>query len=178
MNTSPLPPKALAFLLEDAASRDLALRRRMALLSILLDERYLDRQQLMVRVEALLGKNCFGTAWQDVFFRDMRLVKAALKAAGFQLAYSRSSQRPGYYLKGQPAISEGLANIIRKSAAEVDPQQIEIFRRLSPAERFRLGCSVTDTARNAVAYRLRQQDPGLSAVQAGFLAVQGKRHER
>lgn len=178
MNTALIPTKSLAFLLEDAASRDLSLRRSMALLTILLGERYLDREQLIMRVEALLGKGCFGAAWQDVFYRDLRLVKSALKAAGFQLAYSRSSKRSGYYLKGQPELSEQLANTIRQSAAEVDPKQVKIFQRLSPAERFRLGCSVTDTARNAVAYRLRQQNPGLSPVQASLLAVQGKPNER
>jgi hypothetical protein len=178
MNTASIPTKSLAFLLEDAASRDLSLRRRMALLTILLGERYLDRGQLIMRVEALLGKDCFGAAWQDVFYRDMRLVKSALKAAGFQLAYSRSSKRSGYYLKGQPELSEQLANTIRQSAGEVDPKQVKIFHRLSPAERFRLGCSVTDTARNAVAYRLRQQNPELSPVEASLLAVQGKPDER
>jgi hypothetical protein len=178
MDTASIPTKSLAFLLADVASRDLSLRRRMTLLSVLLDERYLNRQQLVMRVEALLGRGCFGSAWQDVFYRDLRLVKSALKAAGFKLAYSRNSKRSGYYLKGQPELSEQLANTIRQSAAEVDPLQIKIFHRLSPAERFRLGCSVTDTAHNAVAYRLRQQNPGLSPVQASFLAMQGKPYER
>jgi hypothetical protein len=74
MNNAVIPTKTLAFLLEDTASRNQALGRRMTLLSILLAERCLDREQLVVRVEALLGKGCCGTAWQNVFYREIRLV--------------------------------------------------------------------------------------------------------
>ena len=128
----------------------------------------------MARLASTLGPGCFGSAWEDVFYRDMRVVKAALAAAGYRLRYSRDPKRPGYYLAGQPALSDELQKTIRQSVAEIDPAQIRIFRHMTPADRFRLGCSVTDTARNAVAYRLRQQNPQLSPIQASFQAVQGK----
>lgn len=174
MSPTAIPPQSAAFLLEDSAAREAALARRLALLRILLDERYLDRQQLVVRLASIIGPGCFGSAWEDVFYRDMRVVKAALAAAGYRLRYSRDPKRPGYYLAGQPGISDELRKTIRQSVAEIDQAHIEVLRRLTPANRFRLGCSVTDTARDAVAYRLRQQDPQLSPVQASFKALQGR----
>jgi hypothetical protein len=160
-------------LLGKVAIRDLADTRRNALLKLLRHECYLTRQQLMVRVEGLLGKGCFGdSAGGGVFFRDMRSVKRELVAAGYRVLYSRSRPKEGYYLQGQPAISEELAEILRRSAAEVDPAQIAIFRRMTPGERFRLGCSVTDAALNAVAYRIRQRQPGISQAEAYKLALQ------
>ena len=175
MDISPLPQPALEVLLQDAAQRDLATARRAALVKILLDERYLSRAQLMARVEGMLGAGCFGAAaWEDAFFRDMRVVKKALAAAGFRAAFSRGAARAGYYLDGQPPVSPRLAGILAHSAAEVDLAQLRIFRRLAPAERFRLGCSVSDAACTAVAYRIRQQDPSLSPAQASFLALRGR----
>ncbi|RPI30316.1 MAG: hypothetical protein EHM70_14210 [Chloroflexota bacterium] len=174
MSPAPIPPQSATFLLEEAAARDPALTRRLALLRILLDERYLDRQQLVMRLASSAGPSCFGSAWEDVFYRDMRVVKAALAAAGYRLRYSRDPKHSGYYLAGQPALSDELRKTIRQSVAEIDRVQIGVFQRMSPANRFRLGCSVTDTARDAVAYRLRQQNPQLSPIQASFQAVQGR----
>ena len=158
MDTTSIPKKALETLLQDALARDLVTSRRAHLLKILLHERYLSRQQLSVRIEGLLGKGCFGeAAWEDSFYRDMRIVKKALQAAGYRLKYSRRAARPGYYLHQQPAVSTELAATLAHSVAEVDPAQIRIWRRMPPAERFRLGCSITDAAHRAVAYR---QQPG------------------
>src|SRR5688500_15271492 len=159
--------KAKNFLLQDAIQRDLTTARRAVLLEILWHERYLTRAQLMARVGLRLGKNCFGaSAWEDTFYRDMHLVKQAFKAAGYELSYSRDKQQTGYYLQGQPAVSPELRQILRSSAAEVDPRQVEIYRRLSPAARFRQGCSISDTARQVVTYRIRQENPDLSLEEA------------
>lgn len=169
--SAPFAAKEVIF--QDAFQRDLLTARRALLLETLWRERYLTRAQLIVRVEGRLGRGCFGaSAWADAFYRDLRVVKQALNAAGFQLQYSRNAQRPGYYLKNQPTISEELADILRNTAAEVDPNQIAVLRRLSPAQRFQLGCSVSDAARQVVAYRIRQQQPELTPSQANFLAVQ------
>jgi hypothetical protein len=154
MDMISLPKKSLETLLEDALGRDIVTARRTNLLKILLHERYLSREQLIVRIEGLLGKGCFGSgAWEDIFFRDMHIVKKALQAADYRLKYSRKASRPGYYLDQQPAVSAELAEILAHSVAEVDPAQIRIWRQMPPAERFRLGCSITDAARQAVAYR-------------------------
>jgi hypothetical protein len=160
MDSVSLPKPALETLLQDALARDPVTARRAHLVNILLRERYLTRPQLTVRIEGLLGRGCFGAAaWEDTFYRDMRIVKKALQAAGYRLKYSRRAGRPGYYLHQQPPISAELAATLAHSAAEVDPAQIRIWRIMPPAERFRLGCSITDAARRAAAYRAAVQRP-------------------
>ncbi len=165
--------KAQALILQDAIQRDMTTARRAALLEILWQERYLTRAQLIVRVEQRLGKNCFGvSAWEDTFYRDMYVVKQAFKAADFTLAYSRNKRQAGYYLEGQPALSPEIKQILRSSVAEVDSRQIEIYQRISPADRFRQGCSISDTARQVVAFRIREENPTVSIQEANRLALQ------
>ena len=63
-------------ILHDVIQRDITTARRVALLEILWNERYLTRSQLIARVELCLGKKCFGiSAWEDMFYRDMRFVR-------------------------------------------------------------------------------------------------------
>ena len=165
--------KAQEIILEDAIQRDLTTARRAVLLEILWHERYLTRAQLMTRVGLRLGKDCFGvSAWEDTFYRDMHVVKQAFKAASYKLVYRRNKPQTGYYLEGQPALSPELQQILRSSAAEVDPRQIEIYQRLAAADRFRQGCSISDTARNVVAFRIRQENPKLSLAEANRVALQ------
>jgi hypothetical protein len=160
-----ISPAALEVLLGDAITRDRTTARRSALWAILHHERYLTREQLIVRVEDKLGKGCFGdSAWDDTFYRDMRVVKRALRAAGYQLTYSRSSRRPGYYLRDQPAIGADLAAALDGSVAEVDRSQIAVFKRLSYKQRFQQGYSISDLARRVVAGRIRQRKSQLSLV--------------
>jgi len=160
-------------ILHDAIQRDITTARRVALLEILWNERFLMRAQLIARVELRLGKNCFGaSAWEDTFYRDMWIVKQAFEAAGYRLLYSRNKQQPGYYLDGQPALSSEIKQELKTSAAEVDQRQIDIYRKLSFAERFYQGCSISDTARKVVAYRIRQENPKLSRVEANRMALQ------
>jgi len=160
-------------LLSDAIQRDIITARRITLLETLWNERYLTRLQLIARVELRLGKNCFGiSAWEDTFYRDMRFVKQAFEAAGYQLSYSRNKQQPGYYLDGQPALRSEIQQVLKGSAAEVDQRQIDIYRKLSFAERFHQGCSISDTARQVVAYRIRQDNPKLSLTEANRMALQ------
>lgn len=160
-------------LLRDVMQRDITTARRAALLETLWNERYLTRSQLIARVELRLGKNCFGvSAWEDTFFRDMRIVKQAFEVAGYRLLYSRNKQQPGYYLDGQPALSSEIKQVLKGSAAEVDQRQINIYHKLSFAERFLQGCSISDTARKVVAYRICQEDPNLSLMEANRLALQ------
>src|ERR1700752_5237271 len=165
--------KAQRIILQDAIERELTTARRAALLQILWHERFLTRAQLISRVELKLGRNCFGTsAWEDTFYRDMHVVKQAFKAAGYKLIYSRSKGQPGYYLEGQPSLSPEYRKILKGRVAEVDPRQIDIYHRLSQADRFYQGCSISDTARNVVAYRIRQEHPELSPAEANLLALQ------
>ena len=106
MIRSSLSPKAREVLFLDVVQRDLTTARRAALLDLLWNERYLTRAQLITRVEQKCGKNCFGKAsWEDNFYRDVRVVKQALNAAGFTLAFSRGKQHGGYYLRDQSTLS-------------------------------------------------------------------------
>jgi len=171
MIRSSLPTKAREVIIQDAIQRDMATARRFALLNLIWNERFLTREQLVARIELKLGKNCFGrSAWEDNFYRDMRVVKQAFHATAYQLAYSRSKQLSGYYLVDQPPLSPLLKKILSSISSEVDPRQIEIYHRLSPADRFRQGCAVSDAARRVVAYRIRQQNPGMDLTEANKLA--------
>jgi len=173
MIKSILPSLLKDVILHDAIQRDITTARRVALLEILWNERYLTRSQLIARVELRLGRGCFGSsAWQDTFYRDLRIVKLAFEAAGYGLLYSRNKQQPGYYVDGQSALSSEFKQILKTSAAEVDQRQIDIYRKLPFAERFYQGCSISDTARKVVAYRIRQENPQLSLVEANRLALQ------
>ena len=168
-----LPTVMKDVILQDAIQRDITTARRSALMEILWNERYLTRSQLIARVEIRLGKDCFGVAaWQDTFFRDMRIAKQALDTAGYQLLYSRKREQPGYYMDGQPALSAEIKQVLRGSAAEVDQRQIDVYSRLSFAGRFHQGCSISDTARKVVAYRIRQDNPKLTLMEANRIALQ------
>jgi len=177
MTKSTLPFAVKDVLLQDTIRRDITTARRVALLEILWNERYLTRAQLIARVELRLRRGCFGSsAWQDTFYRDMRIVKQALDVAGSPLFYSRNRKQPGYYLQGQPALSPEFEQILKTSVADVDQRQIDIYLRLSPADRFRQGCSISDTARKVVAYRIRQENPKLSMIEANRLALERAYH--
>jgi len=168
-----LPTVMKDAILDDAVRRDITTARRVALLEILWNERYLTRSQLIARVEFRWGKNCFGiSAWEDTFYRDMRFVKQAFETVGYQLLYSRKKEQPGYYLEGQPALRPEIQQILQGSAAEVDQRQIDIYRKLSFSERFHQGCSISDIARKVVAYRIRQDNPKLSLMEANQIALQ------
>lgn len=162
---------------KDRTQGNLVATRRAALFEILRNERYLTRSQLIARAELLLGKNCFGvSSGEAAFYRDMQVVKQTLKSRGYLLAYSRSKGQEGYYLLGQPALSLEFKRMLRGSAAEADQQQIDIYQRLSPADRFRQGCAISDTARKVVAYRICQENPNLSPEEANRIALQRAYH--
>lgn len=170
-----LPPAGLEVLLEDVISRDRTTARRVILLQILLHERFLTREQLILRTEGKLGKGCFGdSAWEDTFYRDMLVVKRALSAEGYQSAYSRNPHMPGYYLLNQSSISSGLSAILDGSVAEVDRTQLAIFKQLSFSQRFQQGCSISNLACQTVINRIRQKNPQLNLSEAQRQAIQKK----
>ncbi len=127
-----LSHKSVEVLFHDAIQRDITTARRATLLQILWVERYITRAQLITRVEYKLGRNYFGTsAWEDTFYRDMRVVKQAFQAADCLLEYSRKRENPGYYLHRQPALLPEFRKILKASAAEADQRQIDIYHQLS-----------------------------------------------
>lgn len=149
-----LPLEVQNIIFQDAVERDTVTARRKRLLEILWHERYITRTGLMVRVEAVSGKSCFGeSAWEDTFYRDMRVVKRAFQAAGYELAYSRSHNCPGYYLRNQPSISPALKDAITGAVADVDPNQVAITRQLQLKKRIQQGFSISNLANQVVAFR-------------------------
>lgn len=171
-------PQAIEVLFFDTLTRDRTSARRAALTDILLQEGYLTREQLIARVEGKLGKGCFGeSAWEDNFFRDMQVVKRALRAANFQPAYSRVFHQPGYYLRGQPPISPGLMAILGGSVREVDLAQIAIFKQLTFQQRFQQGCSISNLANRTVAYRKRLRNPEANQLEIHRAEVKPTSHD-
>lgn len=173
MKNTSVSHTAMEAILQDAIQRDITTARRTTILQTLWNERYLTRAQIIVRVEYRLGRNCFGTsAWEDTFYRDMRVVKQAFQAAGYVLEYSRNKAHTGYYLRGEPALLPEFRQMVIASAAEADQRQIDIYHQLSSAARFRQGCAISDTARKVVAYRIRQDNPKLTPQEASRMALQ------
>ena len=80
-------------------------------------------------MEAELGAGCFGAqAWEDTFYRDLRVVKRAFATAGYDLRYSRDPVMQGYYLRNQENLHAQVTREIQGSVGEVDPAQITIYR--------------------------------------------------
>jgi hypothetical protein len=143
-----LPAPTLSYLLRDAEQRDTVTARRSHLTRILLRERYLTRESLIFRVESVMGSASFGEkSWQDNFYRDMRVVKHALKQAGLNMKYSRKSERPGYYFSGEASLHPEVIKEIAGALNEIDPQQVEIYKCIPPAQKFYQACSIINLAK-------------------------------
>lgn len=152
--------------LRQIAGQNLPLARRAALLRLIWQESCLIRPGLIARVEDMLGRGCFGASPEAAFRRDIAVVRQTLAGAGHHLAYSRRPDRPGYYIKGRPRLDAQLQKLIAGAAAEVDPAQITISRRLTPAQQFRQGSSMVRLAEQVATYRLQHRQSHLSEAEA------------
>jgi len=86
-----LPEPAQRILVPDKEKQNTAIVRYWHLANILFRERYLTCEALIFRVESIMGFASFGeNNRKNNFYRDMRVVKAALKQIGFDLKFSRS----------------------------------------------------------------------------------------
>jgi hypothetical protein len=139
-------------------AHNLPLARRAALLRLLWLHSYLRREVLIRWIEEILQRPCFEPA---TFAGDLAIARRALAEAGYQLRYSRWRDRSGYYIEGRPVLDEGLVRLIAGAVAEVDPAQIAISRRLTPAQHFQQGRSMVRLARQVTLYRQRQRNPQL-----------------
>jgi len=74
-----------------------------------------------------------------------------------------------------PLTRESIAQEVRAVFAELDMRQLDITRRLSPAQRFRQVCELNRFLRHAVIAAIRQQHPGISehALQQQLLRRMG-----
>jgi hypothetical protein len=62
--------------------------------------------------------------------------------------------------------TDEVRRIIAGAFAEIDPAQVEITRRLTPAQRFQEGVSMIRFAEEVGAYRLRLRRPELTRQEA------------
>jgi hypothetical protein len=143
-----LPGTTQSYLLRDAEKRDPVTARRSHLARILLREQYLTRESLMLRVEFLMRYTSFGEkSWKDTFYRDMRVVKAAMERAGLELKYSRAGDRSGYYIAGKAPLHSEVKKEIAGALKEIDQEQIEIYTHISPAQKFYQACSIINLSK-------------------------------
>lgn len=143
--------------LRQTAERDLPAARRAALLRLVWEESCLTREGLIARVEALLGRGCFGVSPRRTFYRDMAAVRQVLAEAGHKLTYSRRRGYKGYYVEGRPMLDERLQRLIASAVAGVDPEQIVIYRRLGSAQRVWQAAHLSDWLRQANVRRLQRK---------------------
>jgi hypothetical protein len=143
--------------LREAGERDLRSARQMALLRLVWQEAYLTREGLIARVEALLGRGCFGPSPRATFYRDIAAVRRTLIKGGHRLVFSRQLSGKGYYVQGRPLLDERLRHLISGAVAEVDPQQIAIYRRLGPAQRMWQLAHLSDWLRQTNQRRLQRK---------------------
>ena len=88
------------------------------------------------------------------------------------MLYSRNKQPLRYSLKEQLALSAQIKQVLKSTAAEMDQRQIDIYRMLFFAERFYQGCAISNTTCKVVVYRIREENPKLSLVEANRMALQ------
>ena len=133
------------FLLQDPISRGVVVERRARLIGALLRIRYISRETLIRQVEFQMGFAVFGKENRiGLFHSDMRVVKKAFARSGYDLRYSRRNGRSGYYFANEPALGEKVKREIAGAVREFDDAQIEIYKQMSPAQKFYQAVSITD----------------------------------
>ncbi len=85
-------------------------------------------------------------------------------AHGRKLAMQETNQSAS---ARQPfVVDERIRKMIAGAVAEVDPAQIAVLRRLTPAERCRQAIAMIEGAERVAAYRARHRQPELTESQA------------
>ncbi len=64
-----------------------------------------------------------------------------------------------------PLTHEMIQRDVQAAFAELDPQQLAILRRMTPAERFALVCDLNEFLRNTVIAAIHEQYPGLDEAE-------------
>lgn len=72
---------------------------------------------------------------------------------------------PGAAVEPPPLTREMIQRDVRAALAELDPQQLAIARRMTPAERFALVCDLNGFLRNAVIAAIHEQRPDLGEAE-------------
>ncbi|MBV7330575.1 hypothetical protein KFU94_20490 [Chloroflexi bacterium TSY] len=143
--------------------------RRELMLRVLWQEHYFTRQQLIARVESMLGYGYFGSDPDATFRCDIAVVRASLAAEGYLLKYEQGDDERGYYIEGRPRMNPLLKKMITGAVAEIDPAQMAVTRRLTPAQQVQKALSMINVAEQAGVYRLCSRQPELGQIEALYL---------
>ena len=76
------------------------------------------------------------------------------------MVYSWLGERRGFFLRGEGELSPEMERAVQGAVAEVDPQQMAVTRRLTPAQRFQQGAALTNLAHSVVRYRKENRRGG------------------
>ncbi len=124
-----MPPFQLANLLAAEAAHHLPMARRLALLDTLQSaHRPLMAAELIGRVEARLGSDCWGNSPERMLHDDIR----RLKETGSEIHYTRG-QPPGYLWDGPNGAVDPQA--IKQKIEPVDPAYVRTITRLTPQDK-------------------------------------------
>jgi hypothetical protein len=63
------------------------------------------------------------------------------------LKYGRNRKSPGYYFSGEGALRPDVKKEIAGAFNKIDPEQVAIYKRISPKQRFCQACSIIEMAR-------------------------------
>jgi len=172
-----LPKPTQRALLPKVEKQNTASVRRCHLANILFRERYLTCESLMLRVEFHMGFASFGEInWKANFYRDMHTVKVALKLAGYEVKYSRHQEKLGYYIFGEESLHPNVKKEIAGALKEIDQEQIEIYKHISPAQKFYQACSIINLAKKvSLEGDKRANRPNISVTSVRSSKPKGKR---
>ena len=76
------------------------------------------------------------------------------------MVYSWLGERRGFFLRGEGELSPEMERVVQGAVAEVDPQQMAVTRRLTPAQRFQQGAALTNLSHRVVRYRKENRRGG------------------
>ena len=153
-------------LIDETARLDMPLARRLAVLRITWEESYLTDAQLQCRVKDLLGLDCLGDDGDVTVASDIAAVQQVFLAAGHELVYSDEPGRTGYWVKGRPRLDQKMVQEIRGAIAEIDPEQVRRWRRMTTAERFQIAADLSDAMAETAIYRVMLQNPEMARLDA------------
>lgn len=91
---------------------------------------------LIESVAYLLGWRTWGEEPRATLAADIEVLRPALALAGKRLAFSVKPGQRGFYFHGRPLLDPQLEQGTVGAVMEVDPAQLQIRSRMTPAERF------------------------------------------
>ncbi len=117
----------------------------------------LDRAALMGRVEAAVGKGCYGARPEPTVWADIQ----ALKQAGLPIRYRRAAPDPGYYVTtaAQEATATAARLLRRIGWQPGDLVQARVYARMAPARKVEQMLQIRGSQVRLLEDRLRADHP-------------------